>query len=147
MTNQDNRTSRWTNDETRAAATWLDRDTARQAEWLEKARQCIEYAAEHPKVIDGSWTVNEAPLYELSQWLDEEALPSISDINPVWTDLAVLAYERIDWWEIANHYLSQVPHVGHGYMPFHPVYGQTDMSIDPLEGDQYVPASYGPEDE
>ncbi len=147
MNDRQTRNDRWTNEETRTIAKWLNRDAARETVWKDRARQCIENARLHPRVIDGSWTLNEAPLYEFSQWLGDEALPSIDDIAPVWHDLAILAHDRIDWWQIANDYLTRVPQLACRYEPFHPVHGQLDIAIDPLAGDQYVPDSYGPDGE
>jgi hypothetical protein len=145
MTKTYNRNKEWTNNETKAAATWLDSDAARRDQWKQRAFECIECAPRHPRVLNGSWAVSEAPLYELSRWLGEEALPSVAGMNSAWIDLAVLAYERIDWWEIASHYLAQLPESRHCYVPFHPVHG--DGPIDPLEGDQYASNADGSLDE
>jgi hypothetical protein len=86
---------------------WLDGNTETKAHWIELARQCIAGASSHPRVLDVSWDLADAPRYILSQWLDDEALPSWSgNLDSIYHDLLGSAWLRVNWWEIADRYLA-----------------------------------------
>ena len=98
----------WKNYETRAVATWLDRDLTSQLYWVRQTWQYRVDSANCQQVIDGIWTTTDAAIHLLAEQLKEEFTAGVPSIfKRGYTDLLNAALGEVDWNEIAEHFLAK----------------------------------------
>jgi hypothetical protein len=100
----------WSNYETWAVSLWLDNEQTSYTYWREEAARHREEACDCQQVRDGIWTVPEAEKFNLADQLMEQ----ISDAAPtdepsMYSDLLNAALGEVDWHEIAEHFLADLP--------------------------------------
>ena len=106
MSEKDTTYNGWTNYETWAVALWIDNDQGTQEQALEMAR---EYAAE---LWINKLTGRDQTAYQfgkaLQDWVEEDMLPAIGEAS-LQADLLGAAVSEVNWFEIAEHYLADLP--------------------------------------
>ena len=106
MSEEDKGYNGWTNYETWAVALWIDNKQGTAERALEMAQ---EYAAE-PTI--NKLTGRDQTAYQLGkairEWVEEEMLPAIGEAS-LQADLLGAAVSEVNWYEIAEHYLSDLP--------------------------------------
>ncbi len=93
----------WTNYPTRAVKFWMDNDEASQNYWREEAKCFADIEA------DGVAGYKERAIYGLAKQLKgvhDEAMPELSN---VFGDLLGWAWEFVNWREIAEALLDELP--------------------------------------
>ena len=103
----------WTNYETWNAALWLDNDYGSKTYWSETAQEVFENSE-----ADSTFTRKENAAYILADQIEESFENDAADKEKVlekagygstWTNDAINCYlGEIDWYEIAEHFLSEV---------------------------------------
>jgi len=101
----------WKNYETWAVALWIDNEPTSYHYWRDVGGRHRESAASCKQVLDGTWTLEQAALFNLADQLKEE----IDDGSPVkeasvCADLQGAALSEVDWQEIAAGILDEVEH-------------------------------------
>jgi hypothetical protein len=97
----------WTNYETWATALWLDNDAPTCAFWHDMAQECWEAAAASQQVGQHGLTRKEFARLELMTRLKEAVHEQCPDLGAcLFADLLSAALSEVDWWELANHYLT-----------------------------------------
>ena len=111
MSDKDTTYNGWRNYETWAVALWIDNEEPTQRQALSMARVARRESTMHHNVKGGIWTPAEAERYELSDalqtWVSDEMLPDLG--ATLAADLLGAAVSEVDWQEIADHYLADVP--------------------------------------
>jgi hypothetical protein len=87
----------WENYETWAMALWIDNDEGSYHASREMARDALRFSSEG-RSAQGTLADN------LKEWQEEE-MPDLE--ASVWADLLGSAFEAVDWYEIAENYLSE----------------------------------------
>ena len=110
MKQDEQRYNGWTNYETWVTALWLDNEQATQDYWREVARMCRadgRAALEANKTIS---TVDQAARLFLVERLQEEVAETtpLTDKSSLYADLLGAALERVNWYEIADHWLENL---------------------------------------
>ena len=103
----------WSNYETWLVALWLDNERASYEYWRDHAASHRQHAPECKTVESGIWTIQEAAKYNLAEQLKEE----VADASPLsesslYSDLLAAALDEVDWYELADHLLAELPPVG-----------------------------------
>lgn len=100
----DNTYSGWTNYETWLVNLWMDNDQGSQEYWQETAQECMQDA------IDGNDTsdVRALATYNLSERMKEQHEEFTPETTGVYSDLLSSALGRVDWYEIAKHYMDDI---------------------------------------
>ncbi|QDT52800.1 hypothetical protein Pan44_08120 [Caulifigura coniformis] len=101
----------WTNYETWATALWLDNDAGSYAFWNAEARDCWEAAPASQHVRELGFSRGKAATLELGNRLKS----AIHDQSPelgacLYSDLLWAALSEVQWFEIAEHYINELPH-------------------------------------
>ena len=106
MSEKDTTYNGWTNYETWAVALWIDNEQYTAERALEMAR---EYASE-PNI--NKLTGRDQTAYQLGkalrEWVEEDMLPGLGDAS-LQADLIGAAVSEVNWYEIAEHYLADLP--------------------------------------
>lgn len=99
----------WTNYETWLVALWFDNDQGTQAYCVEMAEECAANRKPNPFAEDGYTSAN----YTLSERLKDyaEELVELSGVegSGLAADLVNAALSAVNWREIADHYLADLP--------------------------------------
>ncbi len=102
----------WTNYETWAAALWIDNDGGLQTMFAERAQELVDDAAGE---ISGPVDIEECRHDCVSALADEiEANITDTDLgmpdlpNSLYSDLLSHAMDRVEWREIAEHFLADI---------------------------------------
>jgi hypothetical protein len=113
----------WTNYETWVVNLWLDNEQGSQEYWQEQAQECVQHAIDD----DSSDPKNAATnaLAELLKDQHDEAQCALVGVAGVFADLLNAALSEVDWYEIAEHYISEIELYSAGwnmpgYMPDNP---------------------------
>ena len=97
----------WTNCETWTTAFWLVNDRATHCYWKEATRECKVFSPSAGQVTKGCWTIEEAARFWLADRLkDEVAERSPINEGGLYANLLGAALQRVNWLEIADHYLA-----------------------------------------
>lgn len=117
MSEKDTTYNGWTNYETWAVALWIDNEQGSQEMAQELARDARREASEHVNVKSGIWDAARAEVYILSdalrEWVrdtpqeDGGLLPDLG--ATLAADLMGAALDEVDWHEMAEHYLADLP--------------------------------------
>lgn len=107
----------WKNYETWAVALWIDNEEWSQERVQEMARDARREAVGHVNVKEGIWDATRAEVYLLSDalrsWVrdtPQEDGGLIPDLGATLAaDLMGAALDEVDWREMAEHYLSDLP--------------------------------------
>ena len=106
MSEKDTTYNGWTNYETWAVALWIDNEQGTS----ERARELAQEFAEEPQI--NKLTGRDQTAYQLgkaiNEWVEEEMLPAIGEAS-LQADLLGAAVSEVNWYEIAEHYLSDLP--------------------------------------
>lgn len=98
----------WTNYETWNAALWIGNEEGSQAHFAERAQACFDDTDEDDDPDTRADEATNALAKEMEAWCDdtqdELGLPS----SGMFADLLGTALQRIDWHEIARHYVDDV---------------------------------------
>ena len=106
---RDNTYNGWTNYETWAVALWIDNDYSSYRYWQEQARRQHSEATSSELVSKGTYTIAESARHALAAQLKVE----ITDASPLtdatlYADLLSAAFDEVDWYEIAEHFLGDL---------------------------------------
>jgi len=94
----------WTNYETWAVNLWLSNDQGSDSYWRETAQEIYDEAE-----AEKSFTREERATLNLSDRLKNEHEESQPDLGAtLWTDLLGAAMSEVNWYEIAEHYITDV---------------------------------------
>ena len=109
MTNEKQQNDGWTNFETWAISSWLNKNETTRERWAMTARRCLSEAHKSEKFKSKVWTREEAETYGLSNLLEEHfrfqcPLPEDSPYRL----LLITAMGYVNWDEVADHLLSNV---------------------------------------
>ncbi len=98
----------WKNYETWHTALCLDNEASTYNHAQNMASAIKDIALGDRRVIDGTWTAEEAARYNLSDSLSEWVEGMLPDLggNHVASGLMQAAFDEIDWNEVADHYLE-----------------------------------------
>ena len=102
----------WTNYETWNVALWLDNEEPTYRLTREAMREIWDTTAnptEQKRLA--AKTHSDAGRYEFSQWLKdfvEDMLPDLGLGASMWADLLNAALSEVDWYEIADNWLSEL---------------------------------------
>ena len=117
MSEKDTTHNGWTNYETWAVALWIDNEEWSQERAQEIARDARREGPEHVNVKSGIWDAARAEVYilsdELKTWVrdtppdDGGMLPDLG--ATLASDLLGAAVSEVNWYEIAEHYLADLP--------------------------------------
>ena len=100
----------WTNYETWAVALWIDNEQVRYRRWRADAVEAAFRAPYCQQVTDGIWTAKEAVRFLLADWLKAVITEAAPTEEPdVFSDLLSAALEAVNWEEIADHLLVDLP--------------------------------------
>jgi len=106
MSDKDTTYNGWRNYETWAVALWIDNEQGT----AERARELTKEYAEEPQV--NKLTGRDQTAYQLGkairEWVEEEMLPALGDAS-LQADLLGAAVSEVNWYEIAEHYLADLP--------------------------------------
>ena len=106
MSDKDTTHNGWTNYETWAVALWIDNEQGTS----ERAREMAQEFAEEPQI--NKLTGRDQTAYQLgkaiNEWVEEEMLPAIGEAS-LQADLLGAAVSEVNWYEIAEHYLADLP--------------------------------------
>lgn len=91
----------WKNYETWAVALWIDNEQSSQ----EYARELAEQSTTDSSISEGR-TAEGVLADILKQWIEEKN--PLAETATLFTDLLNAALSEVDWYEIAEHYLSEV---------------------------------------
>lgn len=98
----------WLNYETWAVAIWLDTDQSSHLYWREQARRHRETSLKCERVVDGTWTPENAAKYNLADQLKEEISGNAPEVfSGAYSDLLHSALAEVNWEEIAAHYIEK----------------------------------------
>jgi hypothetical protein len=100
----------WTNYETWAVSHWIDDSQEACDYWKNQAAKQRKAAPACKQVLEGTWTVEDATKFNLADQLQEE----FTDGSPLTTaslysDLLNEALSEVNWHEIAEDYLPDLP--------------------------------------
>lgn len=94
----------WTNYETWNVALWLDNEEYEQRRWVGEAERICEEHTEDGAINRYQATNDLAR--DLKQWFDVEECPQLEG---TYGDLLNAALSEVNWREIAEHYVAEVP--------------------------------------
>lgn len=100
----------WSNYETWTVDLWLGNEEGSYRYWHEQAQQHHEAAPTSDQVVNGTWTVEGAARFNLAVQLKQQ----ITEASPlqeasVYSDLLQAALSEVDWYQIAERYLADLP--------------------------------------
>lgn len=98
----------WTNYETWAVALWLDNEEGSQRYWQERAEEQIR---------DASGDRDEAKSRLADELKDQHEEANPVPGGTVFSDLMSAALSKVDWYEIAGHYVDEVEIEEEGVTP------------------------------
>ena len=104
MSNEDKKYNGWTNYETWCVNLWMSNDQGSDEYYRETAEETYKQSS-----ADGSFTRAERATLGLMHSLKyefEDAWPELG--ASLWGDLLNAAMFKVDWYEIANHYIVAV---------------------------------------
>lgn len=102
----------WKNYETWAVALWLGNDESTYRYWKEQAAERVLGARNSKEVLAGRCTPNEAANIQLAAQLQLEVTEMTPTQQPsVYSDLLNSALSEVDWFEIAQDILDNLPSV------------------------------------
>lgn len=107
MRNEKQQNDGWTNFETWAISSWLNKNETTRVRWAMTARRCVTNAHTSAIFKTGVWTLEEAKTYSLSDLLEEEfrfQCPLLED-SP-YRLLLTTAMGYVNWDEVADHLLD-----------------------------------------
>lgn len=106
MRNEKQQNDGWTNFETWAISSWLNKNETTRERWANTARQCVTNAHTSTKFKTGVWTLEEARTYSLSDLLEEEFRLQcpLEEACPYRT-LLMSAMGYVNWDEVADRLL------------------------------------------
>jgi hypothetical protein len=90
----------WKNYETWAVALWIDNEQSSQ----EYARELAEQATTDSSISEGR-TAEGVLADTIKQWIEEQN--PLAETATLFTDLLNAALSEVDWYEIAEHYLTK----------------------------------------
>lgn len=100
----------WSNYETWTVSLWIDNDQQSYEYWREQADAQRKAALTCSQVLNGTWTAEEAAKYNLATQLKEEITTgSPLSTASMYSDLLNTALANVDWQEIADDYLPDLP--------------------------------------
>ena len=100
----------WTNYETWAVKLWIDNEQASQDYWRSAARYCRSTATDPNGEHSEVWTAEEEARYTLADRLKQEMNDAAPDLGAsLWTDLLRAALSEVNWTEIAQKILEDLP--------------------------------------
>lgn len=98
----------WTNYETWAVALWMGNEQGSQEAWAERAQEAWDAAEAGSSYA--SQTREQAALIALSDMLKDEHAEASPDLGAtVWADLLGAAMSKVNWYEIAEHLIADLP--------------------------------------
>ena len=101
---EDKKYNGWTNYETWNVALWMDNNEGDQSYWAEKAQDIYDESE-----AEKSFTRDEVATLALMHQLEDEIKESEPDLGAsMWADLLGAAVSEVNWYEIAEHYISEV---------------------------------------
>jgi hypothetical protein len=92
----------WKNYETWAVSLWIDNE---ESTYL-RARAIAQEARADPQIIDGR-TAPGVVADCLKEWIENDS--PLNNTATLYADLLNAALSEVDWYEIAEHYLNEVP--------------------------------------
>lgn len=99
----------WTNYETWNVALWLDNEESTHRYWAGESETQWLDAESDDRVSRGTWTREQAAVYNLEGQLKEEVKDGAPDLGAsMWSDLLGAALDEVDWREIAQHYIDAI---------------------------------------
>lgn len=99
---EDTKYNGWTNYETWNAALWMDNDASQY--WDEIAQEAYNEAE-----ADKTFTREERATLDLFRRMKDEHEENMPDLGAsMWSDLLGAAFGEINWYEIAEHHISEV---------------------------------------
>lgn len=96
----------WTNYETWNVALWIDNDEYLQCYYADKAQELLDDTADSIAGIEERRSACVRELADDIQATIEDSQPDVP--NSVYLDLLTHALGRVEWREIAEHYLADV---------------------------------------
>lgn len=111
MSDKDRTYNGWSSYESWAVALWLDNEEGSYNLMREWARECTDEAPSHENVarIPSIWTRAEAAKFTLADRIKEYIEEQAPDLGAtLYTDLLNAALSEVDWYEVAEHYLSDL---------------------------------------
>jgi hypothetical protein len=90
----------WTNYETWAVALWMNNEEGSQRFWSDCAAEVVDAA-------DANGTDAACDLADMLKSQHEEAMPDLG--ATVWADLLGAAMSEVNWYEIAEHLIADLP--------------------------------------
>jgi hypothetical protein len=95
----------WTNYETWVVSLWMDNDEGSCDYWRDRAREIL---AEAKRVPSDTFTPAEDATISLSDEIKEQHEEAQPEVTGVFADLINAAMSEVNWYEIAEHYVSEV---------------------------------------
>lgn len=109
MTENTNDYNGWSNYETWTVGLWLDNERESYEYWRELTREHRSNAVSCSQVAEGTWTADEAEVFNLANQLKEEVnAGSPLQESSMYADLLCAALSEVNWSEIAEHYLADL---------------------------------------
>jgi hypothetical protein len=93
----------WTNYETWLVNLWMDNEQGSQSYWAETAQEFYNEA-----LSDRTFTRDERATIDLSDRLKDEFEEAQPEVTGLWADMINAAMSEVDWYEIAEHLISDV---------------------------------------
>ena len=105
-TAKDERYNGWTNYETWAVALWIDDEQSNNILWRSEAARHTDEATYDKMFFDIACTAHETVRNSLAIQLRNEATKAVHDVeSPFYSDLLLMAFDRVNWLEIAENLL------------------------------------------
>ena len=98
----------WTNYETWTVGLWLDNEEASYRYWRKAAAKCKDEAGDCSLVWNGEGTINEVAASILAENLKREVNAASPLQHPsMYGDLLSGALAEVNWYQIADHWMSE----------------------------------------
>lgn len=135
---EDTRYNGWTNYETWLIKLWMDNEQGSNEYWEEMATECMTYAIDNESDAE---TVKDAARNSLAERIHDEHEYYVDEIGLTgfMADLMNSSLSRVDWREIAEHYVDEIPVYCAGWnMPGYMPESDPAMFIDFDDAVSYV---------
>jgi len=102
----DTRYNGWANYQTWCVNLWIDNSRGDAEHWTEQAQECVQES-----IADEDADIRSCATYALSKRLEEsfdDQKIDMAGVTGMFADLLDHALNMIDWYEIAQHYISEI---------------------------------------